>query len=110
MFVKQSLGARIVTALWEDVSGWMVHGIAAGLKLPLHAYQRHALAWMSWREHIGGSTSQEPTCVPSSSLQDRIDAEAAAMFGVGEGAVHPCWQPVQLPSGLHVFENRYTGT
>ncbi|KAL0047258.1 hypothetical protein WJX82_010979 [Trebouxia sp. C0006] len=78
-----------------------------GLKLPLHAYQRHALAWMSWRERIGGSS--DCSCDPSSSQQDSIDSEAAGMFGVTEGALHPCWQPVTLPSGLHIFENRYTG-
>jgi len=79
----------------------------SGLKLPLHAYQRHALAWMSWRERTGGS----PNCngTPSSSQQDSIDSEAAGMFGLTEGALHPCWQPVTLPSGLHIFENRYTG-
>ncbi|KAL0039084.1 hypothetical protein WJX77_007371 [Trebouxia sp. C0004] len=78
-----------------------------GLKLPLHAYQRHALAWMSWRERVGGSND----CIdnPSSSQQDSIDSEAAGVFGLMEGGLHPCWQPVTLPSGLHIFENRYTG-
>lgn len=82
---------------------------AAGLKLALHAYQRHALAWMTWRERIGTSSLPEAAFWPSSSAQDTIDAEAAAMFGVGVGSLHPCWQPVTLPSGLKVFENRYTG-
>lgn len=80
-----------------------------GLKLPLHTYQRHALAWMSWRERIGGKSAEDATFAVSSSQQDSADAEAADMFGVGEGAVHPCWQPITLPSGLHVYENRYTG-
>lgn len=80
-----------------------------GLKLPLHTYQRHALAWMSWRERIGAKSADDATFAASSSQQDSADAEAAEMFGVGEGAVHPCWQPVTLPSGLHIFENRYTG-
>ena len=64
---------------------------------------------MSWRERIGRRPAEVPSFVASSSQQDSMDAEAADLFGVGEGAVHPCWQPVTLPSGLHVFENRYTG-
>ena len=82
---------------------------STGLKLPLHTYQRHALAWMSWRERIGGKYADDTSFAVSSSQQDNADAEAAEMFGVGEGAVHPCWQPVTLPSGLHIYENRYTG-
>ena len=81
----------------------------SGLKLSLHAYQRHALAWMSWRDRIGGSSDCSGDPFPSSSQQDSIDSEAAGMFGLTEGALHPCWQPVTLPSGLHIFENRYTG-
>ena len=81
----------------------------SGLKLPLHAYQRHALAWMSWRERTGGSSDCSGHSFSSSSQQDSIDSEAAGMFGLTEGALHPCWQPVTLPSGLHIFENRYTG-
>ena len=65
---------------------------------------------MSWREHIGRNISQDGAFSAASSLHDSIDAEAAAMFELGEGALHPCWQPVTLPSGLHIFENRYTGT
>lgn len=64
---------------------------------------------MSWRERIGGRIGQDGNFAPASSLQDSIDVEAASMFGVGEEAQHPCWQAVTLPSGLHVFENRYTG-
>lgn len=80
-----------------------------GLKLPLHTYQRHALAWMSWRERIGGKAADDASFAVSSSQQDSADAEAGEVFRVGEGAVHPCWQPVTLPSGLHIYENRYTG-
>lgn len=64
---------------------------------------------MSWRERIGGKSADDGSFAASTSQQDSADAEAAEMFGVGEGAVHPCWQPVTLPSGLHVYENRYTG-
>ena len=100
--------------------------ICTGLKLPLHAYQRHALAWMCWRERIGaGQDSASPRTGPGagpmlgspnkagSSLDDSVDAETEAMFGARRGpggqSLHPCWQPVTLPSGLHVFENRFTG-
>lgn len=65
---------------------------------------------MSWRERIGGRPAEDTSFAASSSQQDGIDSEAAEMFGVGPGAVHPCWQPVTLPSGLHIFENRYTGS
>lgn len=64
---------------------------------------------MSWREQIGGKSADDTSFAVPSSQQDSADAEAAEMFGVGEGAVHPCWQPVTLPSGLHIYENRYTG-
>ena len=64
---------------------------------------------MSWRERIGGKSADDGSFAASTSQQDSADAEAAEMFGVGEGAVHPCWQPVTLPSGLHIYENRYTG-
>lgn len=65
---------------------------------------------MSWRERVGANINKGSALVPSTSRQDNIDAEASAIFGLGEGALHPCWQPVTLPSGLCVFENRYTGT
>lgn len=64
---------------------------------------------MSWRERIGGKSADDASFAVSSSQQDSADAEAGEVFGVGEGAVHPCWQPVTLPSGLHIYENRYTG-
>jgi len=64
---------------------------------------------MSWRERIGGSSDCSGDPFPSSSQQDSLDSEAAGMFGLMEGGLHPCWQPVTLPSGLHIFENRYTG-
>ena len=98
---------------WQHVSlntaGSRPLQLCTGLKLPLHSYQRHALAWMSWRERLGAKSTDIASVAQSSSQQDSEDAEAAEMFGVGEGAVHPCWQPVTLPSGLHIYENRYTG-
>lgn len=93
----------------------------AGLKLPLHAYQRHALAWMCWRERAGAGTSssrQQARALDfdmggdtaGSSMDTSMDAEAAAVFeSDGMCTLHPCWQPVTLPSGLRIFENRYTG-
>lgn len=79
---------------------------------------------MCWRERIGtrpdpGSPCATPGLLQSSpsqagsSFDDSVAAEAEAVFGVSRGrggqVLHPGWQPVTLPSGLQVFENRYTG-
>ena len=77
---------------------------------------------MCWRERIGaGQNPDSPSheaeqfsfspCKAGSSLDDGVDTEAEAVFGAKSGGqeLHPCWQPVALPSGLQVFENRFTG-
>lgn len=80
---------------------------------------------MCWRERIGArpypdrpragaDLIQNSPSKAGSSQDDSVDAEAEAVFGVrkgqGDQALHPCWQPATLPSGLQIFENRFTGT
>jgi hypothetical protein len=84
----------------------------AGLSCSLFRYQRHCLAWLTWRESLGGQATSVSS-VPSGQHAARVGEDIASAMGS-----QPCpdvrsakaqlasrdlrWQHVTLPSGLEV--------
>jgi hypothetical protein len=95
-----------------------------GLACTLYRYQRRCLAWLKWRESLGGGNSLAQERGPAESEGAAQAVQPAATAGAGvKGGVCPdsgsfksklqstslLWQPIVLPSGQTVFRNAADG-
>ena len=78
--------------------------LLAGLACTMRGYQRRALAWMASREAGSAQPDQHGSTPRSSSSKS-----AATSSAIWNGASHPSWQRVTLPSGQPFYHNWMTG-